>query len=926
MGKRRKGRPKALQHDGRRPSSPSHGAAPSRELEDDIEPPPKMNFPSPSRTTSKEPSPSKATVEELPPKEGSMPPLSSQPEGVKEKKDNRVNVATEQHPHDDKSPAKPSTSAQAPSIDVKPSPSIPSEENTAVARRKVETKQDEAVEMVETAGKVEEDVKGALEVKKAEEREQEEAKQPELPPSEAKDEATTLTRESDKRTTDLDDRVDAMAKERPAPKTSDDEAISQDDSKEEKEDTATSKHDDSAGVAAPPRYQVDLTQFNLPTEKAHRITQHVLFGWIKASIPIRARFSQALLSPSVPLVDFCDAFSPLRDVEIAAFQVAYASPSDALSTARCPQREVYLDCLRIHDFAMAKVFAVELVEFQLRKAIRDRAAKKTRGRCDVFRCVRDLVGDQVDPITPETLLQIAVGKLGLACPAWAAQCIFCRVLAAPRAQMCPPKHFVHSLDQFVCNVHFDESVSVEGVIRELARTRDMEQSFRAMDVDGSGALSIAECTAFLHGRGVDFSKTVLEEFLQRFDRDGDGSLNLDEFLACCRPKQHFGVHVLSCFGFFYMPMDPTERMVDAVTRIHKRLFWLDHNYRVLSQASSKAKQFTVANVQFWRHFGTLRLDYKPTDSVQATLMPGELLVAVDSSKRYAVQRPPPLRPYPARLPEQDKPQNPQQPPLEDEAVVVEKKQRRTTRRIDSETTTTPTIEFKANVEEWTQVDVKKWIIYVVQAKSVAHKFAQVHGATLLEWAADPNLEQRLRDDLKIHMALQRHKLVTRIQKLVSTTKQNLSRRPPRPLKTSGDGEGHDAAGDKSDDEETRGKAHEEVVLEEDRTPPRSDVQDDRCEDCHEESEWLEDLRHQLHDDGDETMSPSGDETQLHTGDDEKSPCGDEDLPPFEDDGDETSPPFGDEDPPPFDDDGFVTTSCRAASSGRHFVPTHDDAL
>ncbi|CAK4623672.1 unnamed protein product [Aphanomyces euteiches] len=909
MGKRRKGRPKGLQHGGRRPSSPSHGAAPSREVDDDIEPPPKMNFPSPS----KEPSPSKATVKELPPKEGSMPPLSSQPEGVKEKKDNRVNEATQQPPQDDKSPAKPSTSAQAPSVDVKPSISIPSEENTAVARREVETKQDEAVEMEETAGKVEEDVKGALEEKKDEEREQEEAKESELPPSEAKDEATTSTRESDKTTTDLDDRVDAMAKERPATETSDD-------SKEEKEDTA--KHDDSAEVAAPPRYQVDLTQFNLSTEKAHRITQHVLFGWIKASTPIRARFSQALLSPSVPLVVFCDAFSPLRDVEIAAFQVAYASPSDD-ATARCPQGEVYLDGQWIHDFAMAKVFAVELVEFQLRKAIRDRAAKKTRGRCDVFRCVRDLVGDHVDPITPETLLQIAVGKLGLACPAWAAQCIFCRILAAPRAQMCPPKHFVHSLDQFVCNVHFDESVSVEGVFRELARTRDMEQSFRAMDVDGSGALSIAECTAFLHGRGIDFSKAVLEEFLQRFDRDGDGSLNLDEFLACCRPKQHFGVHVLSCFGFFYMPMDPTERIVDAVTRIHKRLFWLDHNYRVLSEATSKAKQFTVANVQFWRHFGTVRLDYKPTDSVQATLMPGELLVAVDSSsspnqlgckERYAVQRPPPLRPSPVRLPEQDKPQSPQQPPPGDDAVAVEKKQRRTTRRMDRETTATPTIEFKANVEDWTQVDVKKWIIYVVQAKSVAHKFAQVNGATLLEWAADPNLEQRLRDDLKIHMALQRHKLVVRIQKLVSATKQNPSRRPPRPQKTSGDGEGHDATGDKSDDEESREKADKEVVLEEDTTPPRSDVQDDRCGDCHDESECHEDLSHQLHDGGDETTSPSGDETQLHNGDDEKSPCGDEDLPPFEDDGDETLPPFGDEDLPSFDDDGFVTTSGRAASS------------
>ncbi|KAF0695754.1 Aste57867_13444 [Aphanomyces stellatus] len=541
--------------------------------------------------------------------------------------------------------------------------------------------------------------------------------------------------------------------------------------------TAEAKEDTSPRVPTDAKCNERTTaKVALTLDKANRVVQHVLFGWIKASVPFRRLLSASgdLTLAEVDVALVSAGATSLNSLERTAWAMVFG-----VATNQGEGNDVVvLDRPRVLEFVAAKYFPVELLEFQLRKAVADKGASSRSRGSDLFKNLGQLVGDTDEPVTPESWRALLIGKLGLTCPSWVAQCLFCRLLQAPLAQMSPRKHFLQSLDRFLRNVQFD-TLSVEGIFRHVINADDFDRAFRAIDTDGSGALSIDECTAFLRQRGVDFPQSVLAEFLRRFDRDGDGTLDMDEFLQCCRPKQQAGVHVLSPYGFFYMTTDPLESVATVVGRIHKRLFWLQHNHLLGSTATKSGKsKLTVdtTKVSLRRHFGALPLVYTATDLVQAKLTNGELLVLMElgdgveevarltCKERYAVQRPPPLRAAGA-IPIVVAVDEPEPPP-----VSVDEPPTRTIQPapiVATAKTKRMTLQLPNDVAAWTSMDVKKWLIYEVQAKTIAHKFACVDGKVLLEWAVDPALETgRLKDQLKIHQSIHRRRLAKRIRQLM----------------------------------------------------------------------------------------------------------------------------------------------------------------
>jgi Ca2+-binding EF-hand superfamily protein len=60
---------------------------------------------------------------------------------------------------------------------------------------------------------------------------------------------------------------------------------------------------------------------------------------------------------------------------------------------------------------------------------------------------------------------------------------------------------------------------------------DLRQRFREADKDGSGKISFAELRHSFEVNGCRFSDDEVDEFLAFADADGDGELNLNEFMG-----------------------------------------------------------------------------------------------------------------------------------------------------------------------------------------------------------------------------------------------------------------------------------------------------------------------------------------------------------------------------------------------------------
>ncbi|OQR91415.1 hypothetical protein ACHHYP_04716 [Achlya hypogyna] len=502
----------------------------------------------------------------------------------------------------------------------------------------------------------------------------------------------------------------------------------------------------------------------LTRQEAEKIVLHQLFALLKASVPLLRLLK---LRPSLPelqaqLRDQHDVL--LSATDLNAFQIYFLIPPSTYDAGAC------------YEFVAAKVFPVELFEFQVRKAIVTKAAK-VRGKTDVPRAVAQLV--QVDPVTVADFGTVVVEKLGLpACPSWVAQVVFARICHQPYAK--PAKtaiatwpsctQFRSLLGAFVQSVQFDTD-SVEGALRSLLQS-DAAAGFSAMDTDGSGALSMEEVVSFLHTNQLGtFPPAVLHDFLVRFDRDGDGTLCLEEFLAACRPNDQFGLHIVTPYGSFHLATSPTALVANAVSKIFKRMFWLQHSHMLANADPGKSVKMLISadNFVVRRHFGALPLVFAPTDMVESTLSNGELLVVVEkaggggdpppfaSKEKYVGQRVPPLvrprfMPAPALVPAPDPTIVP---------VIAKPQQARTLRKRQIKA-----IGFPANIAAWTSVHVKKWMIYELKLPTLAHKLSQVDGKCLVALAAAPDaLEKSLHQTFQVHLPLQRHQLKRAICRL-----------------------------------------------------------------------------------------------------------------------------------------------------------------
>ncbi|RQM24649.1 hypothetical protein B5M09_006382 [Aphanomyces astaci] len=366
---------------------------------------------------------------------------------------------------------------------------------------------------------------------------------------------------------------------------------------------------------------------SIPPDVAHKVVQHIIFRWMKSAVPLRRLFPPSPSASSHPLDTFLSTLQQanvaLKPVEVSALRTSFPpTPEPPLTSAPC------LNVTLLVDSVATKLFPIELLEFQLRKAVVAKATK-TRGKCDVFKALNQLFDT---PTTTDT-------------------------------SMSPRVHFVHCLDRFVRNVQFD-TLSVEGVFRSLVQDTDFERGFRAIDADGSGSLSLAECTKYLQtSHQVAFPPAVLQDFLRRFDRDGDGSLNLDEFMACSRTE----------------------------TGISKQL-------------------------------------------------------KCEIPKKKAIP---------------------------------------------------PAVQFPIDVSTWTRMDVKKWLIYNVQVKTLAHKFAAVDGHMLLGWAVHPHLDVWLRDKYSIAQPVLRLRLASHIRQLQPQTHPSTTNRG-----NVNDDSGDDTVDEKLDEDNT----------------------------------------------------------------------------------------------------------------------------
>ncbi|TMW63569.1 hypothetical protein Poli38472_002510 [Pythium oligandrum] len=296
------------------------------------------------------------------------------------------------------------------------------------------------------------------------------------------------------------------------------------------------------------------------------------------------------------------------------------------------------------EIAGAATFRVEMLEYQIRTALVESAFSKTRGRFDSQRTVNKLLAHLPSDELTLSSTQFAVmleEKLAIKSSILLTRIVFSRILRRhfdrKVAAAVEKSTFVSALEVFVTDKPLSTD-SVEGQLRSLAaRHSNLRTSFHALDADRSGSISTDEFVDFLEREAqMRFPHDVLQAFVKRFDIDGDGTLNYDEFAAFVYPKQ-FGINVLTPFGLFYQPVERDESMESIVGKIKTRMFWMQHNdlfsISTAASANSSAKITTTKlkvtdRFLITRHFGTLRVEYSPMDLVSTTFHSGELIVLI----------------------------------------------------------------------------------------------------------------------------------------------------------------------------------------------------------------------------------------------------------------------------------------------------------
>ncbi|CAL8087663.1 unnamed protein product [Calicophoron daubneyi] len=57
---------------------------------------------------------------------------------------------------------------------------------------------------------------------------------------------------------------------------------------------------------------------------------------------------------------------------------------------------------------------------------------------------------------------------------------------------------------------------------------DFKRVFQKMDKDGSGKLSVKEIATAMEGFGSYFTEAEIQEFIKKYDKNGDNELDLNE--------------------------------------------------------------------------------------------------------------------------------------------------------------------------------------------------------------------------------------------------------------------------------------------------------------------------------------------------------------------------------------------------------------
>ncbi|OQR95632.1 hypothetical protein THRCLA_07703 [Thraustotheca clavata] len=461
------------------------------------------------------------------------------------------------------------------------------------------------------------------------------------------------------------------------------------------------------------------TKRELTKEDASKIVNRAVFALIQAGVPLVRLFKPLPSVAQVALLLEKDYSISITRIEMDAFQLTFQGSDDEFNAKVC------------HEYVCTKVFPVELGEYQLRKALIEKATK-LRGKCDINRMLNSLVSTE-SIVNLAAFESILVEKLAIELANWVLRCLYSRLLLVPyttggcNLPIVQGKVFIKALERFCKNSQFTAD-TVEGALRKLLTQSDLINKFREIDTDGSGTISLEECTAYLHGQHLDFPQAVIKEFLKRFDRDGDGMLGVDEILLFIRPKAQFGIQVLTPFGMFYMPAEPTEMVEQLVQRIHKRMFWLQHNHMLGNANSTKSKKMLISVDGFCirKHFGALAFEFKKGDIVHNMLSNGELLVLMEknqdgppsflSKEKYPLMRCPQLeRPYSPPVPLKEPPPPP---------VEMKPRTQNTPQRNRMSKKPKP-LELPTQVASWSSLDVKKWLIYQLKLKTIAPKLNQL---------------------------------------------------------------------------------------------------------------------------------------------------------------------------------------------------------
>lgn len=85
-----------------------------------------------------------------------------------------------------------------------------------------------------------------------------------------------------------------------------------------------------------------------------------------------------------------------------------------------------------------------------------------------------------------------------------------------------------------------EKVRLQCLIRGVCGIKGFAGTFRIMDDNRDHELDVAEFEKGLGDYGIELSKSDANELFKRFDRNGSGKLNFDEFLIALRPPMNKG--------------------------------------------------------------------------------------------------------------------------------------------------------------------------------------------------------------------------------------------------------------------------------------------------------------------------------------------------------------------------------------------------